>query len=56
MKDKKEARKKPYTVYCSPEEIEIIEKVREDLENKQIKVSNSEIIAMAIRKLGEQYV
>lgn len=46
---------KAYSVYCTPKEIQIIDKVREEFKAKSIKLSNSEILKMAIRKLGEEY-
>lgn len=56
MLDKKVKKGKTYSVYCSPEEIAIIDMVKDLLiDEKQLKVSNSEILKMAIRKLGEEY-
>ena len=56
MLDKKVQKGKNYSVYCSPEEIAIVDMIKERLsDEKQLKVSNSEILKMAIRKLGEEY-
>lgn len=56
MLDKKVKKGKTYSVYCSPDEIAIIDMVKERISDEnQLKVSNSEILKMAIRKLGEEY-
>lgn len=46
---------KAYSVYCTPKEIQIIDKVRDEFKAKSIQLSNSEILKMAIRKLGDEY-
>lgn len=51
----KEEKGKAYSVYCSPEEIQIVERVKEDFKSQGIRLSNSEILKMAIRKLGSEY-
>lgn len=57
MLGKQELKGKNYSVYCSAEEVAIVEAIKKRLsEEKQLKISNSEILKMAIRKLGEEYV
>lgn len=56
MLGKQELKGKNYSVYCSPDEVAIVEMIKARLsEDKQLKISNSEILKMAIRKLGEEY-